>query len=65
MFLEGALSGDLEVNVTRGKAVTDGSNNQPAIETAVFDELGKAADARVNQIVSANLGHKVALPTLN
>lgn len=61
------LSMNVTVNVRdqSGKAVTDGSSNQPAIETAVFGELGKAADEHVNKIVSANLGHKVVLPTIN
>jgi membrane fusion protein (multidrug efflux system) len=61
------LSMNVTVNVhdQSGRAVTDGSSNQPVVATTVFDELGKAADERVNRIVSANLGHKVALPTLN
>jgi membrane fusion protein (multidrug efflux system) len=61
------LSMNVTVNVRdqSGKAVTDGSSNQAAIETTVFDELGKAADEHVNKIVSANLGHKVVLPTVN
>lgn len=55
----------VDVHDQSGKAVTDGSNNQPAVATTVFDELGKAADEQVNKIVSANLGHKVVLPTAN
>jgi len=55
----------VDVHDQSGKAVTDGSSNQAVIATAVFDELGKAADEQVNKIVSANLGHKVVLPTVN
>lgn len=55
----------VDVHDQSGKAVTDGNSNQAAVETSVFDELGKSADAHVNKIVSANLGHKVVLQTVN
>ena len=55
----------VDVHDQSGRSVTDGSNNQPIVATAVFDELGKSADEQVNKIVSANLGHKVVLPTVN
>ncbi|HTH95311.1 MAG TPA: HlyD family efflux transporter periplasmic adaptor subunit [Rhodocyclaceae bacterium] len=58
------LSMNVEVDVhdQSGKSVTDGSTNQAVVETKVYDALGAEADAHVNKIVSANLGHKVTLP---
>ena len=44
-----------------GTSVALATNHGPVASTTVFDELDKAADARVNTIVSANLGHKVQL----
>jgi membrane fusion protein, multidrug efflux system len=44
-----------------GKAVTENARTAPVASTPVFDNLDKAADQRVNAIVSANLGHPVNL----
>ena len=37
------------------------ANQAPVTITTVYDDLGKAADARVNAIVTKNLGHAVRL----
>lgn len=57
------LSMEVKVDVhdQSGTSVTVAAANGPVASTSVFDELGKAADERVNAIVSANLGHKVQL----
>ena len=44
-----------------GPAVTEAGRVKPVASTNVFDDLDKAADQRVNTIVSANLGHPVNL----
>jgi membrane fusion protein (multidrug efflux system) len=44
-----------------GAAVALAPTKGPVASTTVFDALDKAADERVNAIVSANLGHKVQL----
>ncbi|HWU84716.1 MAG TPA: HlyD family efflux transporter periplasmic adaptor subunit, partial [Rhodocyclaceae bacterium] len=58
-----SMNVSVDVHDQSGKAVTDGSANQPVLATQVFDALGQEADAYANKIVSANLGHKVSLPT--
>ncbi len=56
----------MEVNVDvhdqSGKAVTQVARNTPVSSTTLYDDLDKAADVRVNAIISANLGHPVQLP---
>jgi len=44
-----------------GKAVTKSVRTVSVASTNIFDDLDKAADQRVNAIVSANLGHPVNL----
>ena len=44
-----------------GASIAQAENKAPVSSTKVFDALDKAADERVNTIVSANLGHKVQL----
>lgn len=51
----------VDVHDQSGKAVTEAGRNEPVARTPIFDDLDKAADERVNSIVSANLGHAVAL----
>ncbi|RIX45105.1 MAG: HlyD family efflux transporter periplasmic adaptor subunit [Rhodocyclales bacterium GT-UBC] len=51
----------VDVHDQSGKAVTEATRSAPVASTTVFDDLDKAADARVNAIVSANLGHPVNL----
>jgi membrane fusion protein (multidrug efflux system) len=60
-----SMNVSIDVHDQSGKAVTDGKNNQATVETKVFDELGKSADENVNKIVSANLGHRVTLQSVN
>lgn len=57
------LSMDISVDTRdqSGALIAQAANNGPVASTKVFDALDKAADARVNAIVSANLGHKVQL----
>ena len=57
------LSMDVSVDVhdQSGPSVVEAARNEPVASTNVFDDLDKAADARVTAIISANLGHKVAL----
>lgn len=57
----------LSMNVTvdvrdqSGRSVAEAGKSAPAATTQVFDDLDKAADARVNKIVSEHLGHAVKL----
>lgn len=57
----------LSMNVTvdlhdkSGRSVAEAGKTAPAATTQVFDDLDKAADARVNKIVSEHLGHVVKL----
>jgi membrane fusion protein (multidrug efflux system) len=51
----------VDVHDQSGKAVTEAARTAPVASTTVFDDLDKAADERVNAIVSANLGHPVNL----
>ena len=57
------LSMDVSVNIhdASGPPVVAAPRSGPVASTHVFDDLDKAADARVNAIVSANIGHKVEL----
>jgi len=57
------LSMDVRVDAhdQSGASIAPVTNNGPVANTTVFDALDKAADERVNTIVSANLGHKVQL----
>jgi len=51
----------VDVHDQSGKAVTEAVRSGPVASTSIFDDLDKAADERVNGIVSANLGHAVSL----
>jgi membrane fusion protein, multidrug efflux system len=51
----------VDVHDQSGKAVTEAARTAPVASTTVFDDLDKAADERVNAIVSANLGQPVNL----
>ena len=51
----------VDVHDRSGKSVTETSRSAPVASTNVFDDLDKAADARVNSIVSSNLGRTVSL----
>ncbi len=57
------LSMDVRVDVhdQSGPLVAAAVPSEPTASTRVFDDLDKAADERVDAIVSANLGHKVKL----
>jgi len=57
------LSMDISVDThdQTGASIAQAENKAPVSSTKVFDALDKAADERVNTIVSANLGHKVQL----
>ena len=57
------LSMDISVDTRdqSGTAIAQAADKGPVASTKVFDALDKAADERVNTIVSANLGHKVQL----
>ena len=56
-----SMEARVDIHDQSGSLVTAAAGKGPVSSTAVFDELGKAADERVNAIVSANLGHKVQL----
>jgi len=51
----------IDVHDQSGKAVTESARTAPVASTTLYDDLDKAADERVNAIVSANLGHPVNL----
>ena len=51
----------VDVHDQSGKLVAEAGRSGPVAITSVFDDLDKAADERVNAIVSANLGHRVRL----
>ncbi|MGE5469216.1 MAG: HlyD family efflux transporter periplasmic adaptor subunit [Bacteroidota bacterium] len=51
----------VDIHDQSGPAVTDAARSGPVASTRVFDDLDQAVDARVNAIVSANLGHPVSL----
>ena len=51
----------VDVHDQSGKLVEEGGRIAPVASTSVFNEQDRAADARVNAIVSANLGHRVRL----
>lgn len=51
----------VDVHDQSGKAVTESARTVPVASTTLYDDLDKAADERVNAIVSANLGHPVNL----
>jgi len=51
----------IDVHDQSGKAVTESARTAPVASTTLYDDLDKAADTRVNAIVSANLGHPVNL----
>jgi len=61
------LSMDVRVDVhdQSGPSVAETELSESVARTSVFDDLDKAADERVNAIVSANLGHKVQLKRAN
>ena len=44
-----------------GTSVADAQRSEPVASTNIFSDLDQGADERVNAIVSANLGRKVAL----
>jgi membrane fusion protein (multidrug efflux system) len=52
---------DVDVHDQSGPSVVEAARNGPVASTKVYDDLDKAADERVNAIVSANLGHRVLL----
>ena len=51
----------IDIHDQSGPAVTTAARSLPVASTSVFDDLDKAADARVNAIVSANLGRPAKL----
>jgi len=51
----------VDIHDQSGQAVTEAAHARLPNTTDVFDDLDKAADARVDAIVSANLGHPVSL----
>jgi len=51
----------VDVHDQSGQPVAEASRSGPVASTDVFDDLTKAADEKVNAIVSANLGRKVSL----
>ena len=51
----------VDVHDQAGKLVEEAPRAGPVTSTRVYDNIDKAADERVNAIVSANLGHKVRL----
>jgi len=51
----------VDVHDKSGRSVAEVGKTAPATTTQVFDDLDKAADARVNKIVSEHLGHAVKL----
>ena len=55
------MAAEVDTHDQSGTSVALATNHGPVASTTVFDELDKAADERVNTIVSANLGHKVQL----
>jgi len=52
---------DVDIHDQSGPAVVAAARTGPVASTAVYEDLDKAADERVNAIVSANLGRKVLL----
>jgi membrane fusion protein (multidrug efflux system) len=52
---------DVDVHDQSGPSVVAAARNALGTSTTVYDDLDKAADERVNAIVSANLGRRVAL----
>jgi len=58
------LSMEVKVNVQEqgGKALTDVQRAEPAAQTAVYDQMDKAADAEVTRIIKANLGRSTLKP---
>jgi len=57
-----SMEATVDIHDQSGKPVTEAGRNGPVASTSVFDDLAKAADERVNAIVSANLGRRVNLP---
>jgi membrane fusion protein (multidrug efflux system) len=51
----------VDVHDQSGQPVAEAGRSGPVASTDVFDDLTKAADEKVNAIVSANLGRKVSL----
>lgn len=56
-----SMNVSVDIHDRSGKTVSEATRTAPVATTDVFDDLEKAADARVNAIVSANLGHRVTL----
>ncbi len=52
---------DVDVHDQSGPSVVEAARKSPVASTTVYDDLDKAADERVNAIVSANLGRRVLL----
>jgi len=51
----------VDVHDQSGASVAEARPNEPATSTNIFSQLDQGADERVNAIVSANLGRRVAL----
>jgi membrane fusion protein (multidrug efflux system) len=51
----------VDVHDQSGPSVVEAERDRSIASTSIFDDLDKAADERVNAIVSANIGHKVQL----
>ncbi len=51
----------VDVHDQSGTSIAEAARNTSVANTTVFNDLDKASDARVNAIVSSNLGHPVNL----
>ena len=54
-----------DVHDQSGPLVTDAASNRSQTRTNAYDDVERAADERVDAIVSANLGHKVNVKRAN
>lgn len=55
----------VDVHDQSGKTVAEAARSAPVASTSIYDHLDKAADERVNAIVSANLGRSVRMKRAN
>lgn len=56
-----SMEATVDVHDQSGKPVAEAGRSGPVASTTVFDDLTRAADDKVNAIVSANLGRRVRL----
>ncbi|GAB2181178.1 HlyD family efflux transporter periplasmic adaptor subunit [Denitratisoma sp. agr-D3] len=56
-----SMEATVDIHDQSGKPVTEAGRSGPVASTSVYDDLSKAADEKVNAIVSANLGRRVNL----